>query len=336
MRKPSRSCWKAVSALTQARRRRGRTFQPQPMPNKSSNKLILSTAAVLVLALVFVSIPAPKPAQALTACLTAVAGALGIKLGVKAAAGAGGAALGLYVPTFDIVNAPSFDITAVSTAGLKTKSCADEIMTMALKAAISMTRDMVLRWIITGRFEGPVFSQSFVIDAQRAAENASRTFLGRLTGINFCAGLPPIPPQAFFGLNIEFDFACTFQGDLTEFRLGRVSNYASLASSEQSTNEYWNLSMRALDQKLQYEEIARTSFREEYRAGQGFLCIKDPNTGKCTTPGSAVATLVMQSQIVSSIRQTDVADDVQTAIASIIDTAVRVFIERGLTAAFGS
>lgn len=292
-------------------------------------------AGLLIVVIFVLSLPLlayPKPAQAQAACIAALASALGISLGSGAAAAS---TAGLAVPVLDALNLSQNTITANAAAALKTKSCADELLTAALKVAINLVRDMVIRWIVTGRFEGPVFSQSFAIDLQKGVENASRIYLSKLTGINFCAGIS-IPPSAFFNLNANLALACTFNGDRRLFRLGAgVSDVIQLSASEETPNEYWNAAITALDQKLQFEEQARSAFTEEFQAGQGFLCIRDQETGKCTTPGSAVAAIVMQTQIISPIRQTDVANTVQQAIAAILDTAIRVLLEKGLSRTFG-
>jgi hypothetical protein len=301
-------------------------------PGKTSTAWVAGLLIVAVLALSVPILAYPRPAHAQAACIAALASALGISLGSGAAAAA--ASL-LVVPVLDAMNLSQNAITANATAALKTKSCADELLTAALKIAINLVRDMVIRWIITGRFEGPVFSASFAVDLQRSMENASRIYLSKLTGINFCAGIQ-IPPSAFLNLNINLALACTFNGDRNLFRLGAgVSDVIQLSASEETPNEYWNAAVAALDQKLQFEEQARSSFTKDYETGQGFLCIRDAN-GRCTTPGSAVAALVMQTQVISPIRQTDVANTVQQAIAAILDTAIRVLLERGLGRAFGS
>ncbi len=242
---------------------------------------------------------------------------------------------GSYVPVFDRPNFGVNTRTAGATTYLQGKSIQDQITTAILKMAIQLVRDMVIRWIVTGNFGGPVFSASFSIDIARSAENAARIFLSQLTGINFCAGIS-LPPQSFFARDISLALACTFPGDYGGFLQGNSGDFVSLWASEQTENDFWNAEVAVLDAKLKTEQRAVSAFEKEYLAGSGFLCIRDPNTGKCTTPGSAVAEMVMQSQIVSPIRQTDVADDVQTAIAAIINTAIQVFIERGLAATTSS
>lgn len=218
----------------------------------------------------------------------------------------------------------------------------DPVATALLKRAINITRDMIVRWILTGRFEGPVFSKSFTIDAQNAAETAARLFLSDLTKIDFCKSFgPPSIPQltlsANLGLNCSLDdpFSADASFDLASAYvnpngLDEVQNYLLSLPQNNALEVYARLSHA----KAEAEARAVSSFREEYAAGQGFLGIRNKD-GTIQSPGIYVAELVMQSQIVSPIRQTDVADTVQAAIAQIIDTAIRATLEKGLGGALG-
>lgn len=226
-------------------------------------------------------------------------------------------------------------ITAANTTALTQKIVvADPLATAAIKAAINLTRDMVLRWIITGRFEGPAFSRSFILDSQKSVENAARSVLGRISGLNLCDPFPRPPPAAFFSLDLDLNVACTFPGDYNRFLSGQSGDLVQLWASEQAANDYWNVLVNTLDAKLIAEQRALSSFAAEYQAGQGFLGIRDPDTGRIETPGSYVARLAMASRIEGPIQEGSVAHTTQQAIAEIVDTAIRVSIERGLSAAF--
>lgn len=272
-----------------------------------------------------------------TSCITGAVSAAGVSL---AAAAAG------TLPVFDLLNLGSNVTNCIQTAlgaiaGTVTsggigylvgKSKADFIQTLILKSIVRIGRDMVIRWIVTGRFGGPVFSQSFSVDLRKSAENASRIFLSDLSGINFCAGFE-IPPQAFFGVDIR-DLECTFPGNRANFGAGEFSDFVSLASSEDGANEYWNAVVMALDKKLQAEAVAQQAFEREYQAGEGFLGIRDEVTGLVKIPGSYAKTLVEQTNIVGPQRTVDVAQTVQQALDAIILTAIQVSIEKGLSGAF--
>lgn len=311
--------------------------------------ILMSMVLSLVLPVSFANAQASTVASQ-SAGAAAICGFLG--LGTSGAAGAltGGAAAsaaGLVVPTHDALNFSANTTTSIETTGLVNKSCADAIATAVLKSAIGLIRDIIIRWIATGNFDGPVFSTSFSIDAAHIAENASRIFLYDITGINFCSfiGTPSI--QSFF-LNKDFGLTCSLPGNIDNnysvYLVKKLYSPQQLAeeqtleqeinSSNASNNKVYTLVeiARLRDQEIANALIAQAA---EYTAGDGFYGVRDPKTGRVKTPGSAVAELVMQSQIVSPIRQTDVAKDIQTAIAAIVDTAVRVLVEKGLTAGFG-
>lgn len=235
------------------------------------------------------------------------------------------------VPTAEVPILP----VGAATIAQQLKDIADVAATGLIKAAINVARDTVIRWIVTGRFSGPVFSKSFSLDLKKAAELASRNFLTQLSGINFCDRNIPIPPSAFLDLSLELALACRFNGQFLPFQQGRVADFFSLSSSEQTANDYWNNTMARLDRKLQEEARAKLGFAEEYRAGQGFLGIRDQVTGLITKPGSYVKKLVEETKIVSPQRQVDVANTVQQAIDAIITTAIQASVNRGLDAIFG-
>lgn len=233
------------------------------------------------------------------------------------------------------ISAVQNSATAGYTGALTRKTVLyDPIATAIVKTVINLVRDMVLRWIVTGRFEAPVFSGSFAADLQKITENAARTFLGGLTGINFCAPFA-VPPQAFISADLNLRLACTFPGDYNGFLLANTGNIVQFWASEQTANDYWNVLVTTLDAKLQTEYRAQSAFAAEYQAGQGFLGIRDPATGKIVTPGTTVGRLVMKQVIDQPIEQGTVADTTQQAIAVIIDTAINVLIEKGLGKAFG-
>lgn len=261
--------------------------------------------------------------------------------------GSGGASL--VVPVHDAKNLKQNKITAASTKQLNQKSCLDALMTAVLKVTIAVVRDMVLQWIITGNFGLPVFSTSFMVDLSKTAENASRIFLSQLLKINFCTGISPPSPKNFFA-GFDFNLACTLPAGANSAQQRNHLLFLELYNRQEyfrqiSTEEYLarndaqtNLAYTQVEiRRLRAESIAQAVAARsgEYLAGQGFLPIKDAR-GNTTSPGRAVAELVMQSQIVSPIRQTDVADDIQTAISAILDTAIKVLINKGFGAVFGS
>ena len=225
---------------------------------------------------------------------------------------------------------------------LAAKSKLDVIAVGILKTAIKVSRDMVLRWVITGRFEGPVFVASFSADAAQIAENASRIFLSSLTRINFCSFIGPPSPRTFV-LSADFGLSCTLPSAIEKnytatiitlaTNPGAVSLADRLGLQDPQNNTIYN-SVRLIDERDAAVARALIARNAEYLTGQGFLCLRDEKTGQCSTPGSFVARQVMASLIEGPVEEASVAGTVQQAIAEIIDTAIRVNIERGLNKAF--
>lgn len=288
-------------------------------------------------------VPAPARAQV----PDAVCAFLGIATGAGTAAVAAGTALGLAglaVPTYNVVSDPANAVTAAQTTGDITKKCADAIATMVLKTIIVLVRDMVMRWIITGRFEGPVFSTSFSIDAAKTAENASRIFLSGLTRINFCQFIGP-PSIRSFIIAKDFTLSCTLPNGLdrryTATLLTLATNPRALSLEErEALTDPQNMApdnfIQLADEREKSITRAIYSLGQEFTAGQGFLGIRDEKTGRIITPGSYVGELVKQTGIGGPTVAAATAQTVQQAVNAIIETAIRVVIEKGLTKAFGS
>lgn len=232
-------------------------------------------------------------------------------------------------------------ITATKTTQLSLKSVQDAAITALLKKAITLVRDIVIRWIVTGRFDAPVFSGSFRIDLEKSAENAARVFLSKLTGINFCQGFA-LPSLPVFSANFDFSIACTVPPSKTAGRatvLDMILNPGNYSDLDRFAlllpeNSYPEVLVRTAEAKAEAETKAREAFANEYQAGSGFLGIRDPETGKITTPGKYVGDLVRETQIVSPQRAADVANTVQQAVDAILEAAVRTVIERGLANLF--
>lgn len=262
---------------------------------------------------------------------------IGTKAGALATAG--GTLLNCVGTFFNLIKST---VTASGIGYLVAKSKLDAIATAILKTAIKVSRDMVLRWIITGRFEGPVFVASFSADAAQIAENASRIFLSSLTRINFCAFIGPPSPRTFV-LSADFGLSCTLPSAIEKnytdtiitlaTNPGAISLHDRLGLQDPQNNTIYN-NVRLIDERDAAVARALIARNAEYLTGQGFLCLRDEQTGQCSTPGSFVARQVMASLIEGPIEEASVAGTVQQAIAEIIDTAIRVNIERGLNRAF--
>lgn len=247
---------------------------------------------------------------------------------------------GAYVPTAEVPILPvgaSEIATGAATSKLNIKSIADDLVTRFLKTVINLARNMVLEWITNGRFDKPVFSLNFSADARKIAENAARTALGELSGINFCQGFD-VTRVPGLSLNLRLNLECSLprekQGNSLDWYLHpeKYTERDRQLALEPENTYPWAFA-KALETKAQAEANAVSAFVNEYIAGQGFLGIRD-ESGRVKTPGSYVAKLVMESQITQPLQETAVANTVQQAIADIVNTAVRVSIERGLNAAF--
>lgn len=238
----------------------------------------------------------------------------------------------------------SDSVVRFNTGSLVTKIVAvDPAATFILKVIIKLARDMVIRWLITGRFEAPVFSASLMIDLTKTAENASRIFLSSVFGgkINFCEGLHP-PTIDDFIFNLDLTLSCTLPGNLDRNYTNTIIKLATEPNSltpeerallgdpqNQAIYSYYAI------ESARHEAIARALIAQsaEYAAGQGFLGIRDP-AGLISTPGKYVYDLVKETNIVGPQRTADVASTVQQAVDAIIQTAIQVTLEKGLRGIF--
>lgn len=232
-------------------------------------------------------------------------------------------------------------LIAADTNALVTKEYVLDPLSYVAKLVIRTLRGMVIKWILTGRFEGPAFSTSFSIDAARIAENASRQFLSELTGIDFCAGfnIPAVPNFAFnFNVNSSCTLPIGINQNYTNSLLALNTNPGSLSFEEKlALNDPQNNRIYsyifALDEQQRRIAKAVDARNAEYLAGGGFLGIRDPATGKIKTPGRHVAD-ILQEDVNSLFREYDLADELLEAIVAIVDTFVQKTINDGLTAAF--
>lgn len=201
----------------------------------------------------------------------------------------------------------------------------DTAVTAAVKILIREFRNIIIRAIVTGRFGGLSFSTSFTIDARRLVENAAESFMTEFTGLDFCGGAVKIPPESLFAARFDLEMrSCV---DNLE-RLKRGEEFDPVSFQKSFKAEPSDLFLIAQAEKAARENLARTSFTEDYRAGEGFLGNRGAN-GKIKTPGQAVGDY-FQENIASTFREGDVADELSEAIAAIIGTAIDVGIQRGL------
>ncbi|MEK7464826.1 MAG: OmpA family protein, partial [Patescibacteria group bacterium] len=208
----------------------------------------------------------------------------------------------------------------------------DPEATAEMKAALATTVDEIRRWIREGHFGGPVFSPSFLGDSNRYADMGARIFLEEVEKqeSSMCSDLPTLQEQSFLGQAVSETLTCgsTFNEDQrAKFLSGEIFDDRLLLESQQTANDYWNLTNTLLDQKIATEEQARQAISDELAAGQGYYAIRDEDTGATIIPASYVHDLVTQALIESPFRQTDTADKTQTALPKITDDSVEPVLD---------
>lgn len=204
-----------------------------------------------------------------------------------------------------------------------------------MKSMIRQLRAATINWILTGDFEikKPFFVTSFIADPQRIADNAARTFLSGLTGINFCNFHPKIRSIQQFIIPLDFSavLACQGPGQLQQQRPanGIAGRLASNLPSSNISSIVYNL------KKEQEGAIQRgmSAFTEEVRNNLGFLGQRDPKTGKIKTPGNLIAETLIGSQNSEMFGQ-EVNQEIFSAIVDVIDTAIGKTIQDGILGKF--
>jgi hypothetical protein len=207
-----------------------------------------------------------------------------------------------------------------------------------MKKIIRQLRAATINWIITGDFEikKPFFITSFIADPQRIADAAARTFLGELTGINFCSFHPNIRAigALTFNLNLNQQLSCSFGGNynasLDDFDNGGLG--ASFAL-RQSGNTFSTSLLDTTSKKEQAVTRLTAARLKEATLGNGFLGQRDPKTGKIKTPGNLIAETIIGSQNSEMFGQ-EVNQEIFSAIIDVIDTAIGKTIQDGLLGNF--
>ncbi|GEM_PF-2736153 len=227
----------------------------------------------------------------------------------------------------------------VKEQNLRDKSCYDSIMTGLLKDTIKLMRDMILNWIVTGNLSMPVFSTNYTIDAARFAENASRIFLSKLAGINFCEGFNVGAVQNF-AFNFSLSVACSLTNPVQTNYANTMFALAGISDATRPSFDDW-LNLRSKENNKIYGYVESEDERQrqianavaarnaEHQAGLGFIPIKNTITALATFPGSSAKELADAVGIKSPVNQTDVANTVQQAITAILTTALQQLVNQG-------
>lgn len=204
-----------------------------------------------------------------------------------------------------------------------------------MKKIIRTLRAATINWIITGDFEikKPFFVTSFIADPQRIADNAARTFLSGLTGINFCNFHPNLRSIQQFIIPLDFSaiLSCQGPGQIQQQRPanGIAGRLASNLPSSNISSVLYNL------KKEQESAVQRgmSAFTEEVRNNSGFLGQRDPKTGKIKTPGNLIAETLIGAQNSEMFGQ-EVNQEIFSAIVDVIDMAIGKTIQDGILGKF--
>jgi hypothetical protein len=97
-----------------------------------------------------------------------------------------------------------------------TEKCLKPLQRNIAKIIIRTMRDMVLNWIQTGNFGGPLFVTNFQADFRQIASNAARSYASQLTGINFCSFAPISPRNIRFSVSLQLQLQCSVQAPRAE------------------------------------------------------------------------------------------------------------------------
>ncbi|KKU51396.1 MAG: hypothetical protein UX72_C0021G0039 [Parcubacteria group bacterium GW2011_GWA2_47_10] len=206
------------------------------------------------------------------------------------------------------------------------------------KNLIAIFRDMVINYIVTGRWAGPTWVLSYIFDPQKTINNAARMFLSELTGVNFCNGFPNLGlytrPLFSINLNLNLTLECTFNGgDLLPLYAGDNDDIVDLWASQDTENDPFNSEVAALDKKIKLEERALVARQNESLAGRGFLSLRKAD-GSITTPGDIVAEPLRQT-IASDYRGVDLVDELTEALAAVITILVNTMFQKIITSGLG-
>lgn len=186
----------------------------------------------------------------------------------------------------------------------------DMIPRLIVEALVRSLTDSIVSWIQNGE---PNFVQNIEDELTRTADSATGKFLTGLTGINLCGDLSPFLQITLrFGLPRGPKHLQMFRCSLTRI-VGNVNHFyqdfqqggwsAFIESNVRTQNTAYGSYFMAIDTKSLWERRVQNRLKEEYKAGQGFLGVKqcedvvdadvDGNeftTKKCdtVTPGVAV------------------------------------------------
>src|SRR3989338_928639 len=155
------------------------------------------------------------------------------------------------------------------------KYCLDPAMKQIAIAIIRGIRDQILTYINTGNFGKSTFITNFQFDAQQTAKNATRLFLSKISGLDFCNYYPPPGVDLNFELSVRLGLECTYQQSTSDYLKG-LDNPGSLPYYAQARlllpqNDPLMVEMQ-LRQKLAGEVASAVEARQnQVVSGKGFI-----------------------------------------------------------------
>ena len=152
---------------------------------------------------------------------------------------------------------------------LKTKIL-DPLAKLAIRIIIREMKRMALNYIATGNAGKPQFVTNFQLDAKQAAENAARSYLSQLTGVNFCNFFPS-PQQSLYSINFQFQLECSVtSGAYAKYLTdpASVTDVERLLALDPST-DFLQTVMNASQQKAQ--SVAQAGIARAAQTSSGFI-----------------------------------------------------------------
>lgn len=148
----------------------------------------------------------------------------------------------------------------------------DPLAKQILITLIRTMKQMAINYIVTGEAGEPKFITNFHVDIKKSLENATRSYLSRLTGINFCSFFPPVQPL-LIPLSFEFQLQCAVNSSLYNQYIrdpASVSEIERILATDPST-DFLQVLISAGQQKAYQLAEAGIARAAEVSAGNGLL-----------------------------------------------------------------
>lgn len=225
----------------------------------SHHKKIIS--GVLIFLIVFPMLSTPKEARAQAAVLDAA----------NLKANAADALANTKSLPETIISAIKTTVTAINTNWPVVRDkVVKPLIILAMRIIIREMKRMALNYIATGNAGKPQFVTNFQLDAKQVAENAARSYLSQLTGVNFCNFFPS-PQQSLYSLNFQFQLECSITNNAYARYLAdpaSVTDVERLLAMDPSTDFLQTL-INTQQQKAQ--SVAQAGIARAAQISSGFI-----------------------------------------------------------------